>query len=126
MNIVLLILTLLAPTNLEEKTLTFVMRETVTTMRNITRYGWEFESEALVTRWTLKIQAKRGLAEEIDYERYYLAEQQVVNLYHFRDDLVWRYNVISKELEARGVNIPGLPRRIILEAEGWGCLFQYI
>ena len=111
---------------MDEKTVTFVMTETVSTVRNITRYGWVLESEALVARWTLKIQLRRNLAVPIDFERYYLAEQKVIDLYHFREGLVWRYNVIAKGLQDTIFMPPNLPRRIRLEAEGWGTCFQYV
>jgi len=127
MNILLLILALTSPANLETKINNFTLRETVTIVKNMTYIGWILESEALVARWTLKIQCRRGLAEPIDFDRYYLAEQRVVDLQHTRQDLVWRYNVVVKCMECRGILLPdGTPRRIRLESTGWACLFQYI
>ena len=126
MNTILLILALFAPINLQEKVTNFIMRETVTTVRHMTRIGWELESEALVARWVLKIQLRRGLAVDIDYQRYYLAEQRVTNFQQVRNDLVLRYNLVIKFMEYRGEDIPpGIPHRIRLESTGWAVMFRY-
>jgi len=117
----------MSPIELETKITNFVMRVTVTVMRNLTRVGFEVESEALCARLTLKMLLRRDIAELIDFERYYIAEQRLVNLQYTRRNIAFRYNLIVKMMEKRGGTAPsGMPRRIILESEGWGLLFRYV
>lgn len=127
MNILLLILALITPVDFETKMTDFVMRETVTVMRSLTRVGCEFESEALCARLTLKMLLRRDSAIGIDFERYYIAEQRVTDLQQIRQDITFRYNLFVKIMEKRGGTVPsGLPCRIRLEPTEWGLCFQYI
>ena len=127
MNIILTFLILFSavtPMNLNTQT---ILRETVSFIYETTYTGVSAESEIMFTRLTLKLLLRRGIAEEIDFERYYTAVENEKVLRILRNIVVSRYNRVLKILELRNIEIPnGIPRRMMLEPEGWAVTFRYI